>query len=87
MSEVIDLIMNGILNFTGSAELLGIIILFSLVITFSILRMPLLVTIALIIPMGYILMANAWLSMWMWAILLIIGGAVLYWIIKELVGR
>jgi hypothetical protein len=86
MSATINLIMDGLKSLTGSTELFGFIIVIMIVIGFLILRMPILASVAMILPLGYVMAQTANLPIWTLAVLLIIAGGVLYWIIKNLIS-
>ena len=87
MAVTIDLILDGLRNLTGSAELFGFVVLFIIAIGFLLLRMPILATIAILLPMGYVLAFSANTPLWAFAVLLLLAGGILYWILRTLIER
>ena len=85
MSQTMDLIIDSLLELTGSVELFGFVIMFFLFISFLILRLPIMASTVLIIPLGYIFATSGWIPLWGLAIMLLMGGYVLHYIISRLI--
>ena len=85
MSETMNLIIDGLLNLTGSFELFGFVIMFFMFVSFLILRLPIMASTVLILPLGYIFATSGWIPLWSLAIMLLMGGYVLHYIISRLI--
>lgn len=87
MVVIINLIIDTLLEMFGTIELVGMVLVFITFITLLLIKLPLPAAIVMLLPMFYTLSRLAWISNWMFAIVLMIIGLILSWLIKQLYGR
>jgi len=87
MVVTINLIIDTLLEMFGTIEIVGMIIIFISFITLLLMKLPFPAAVVMLLPMFYTLSRLAWIPNWVFAILLIIIGLILSWMIKQLYGR
>lgn len=87
MAATVELIIGGLQLLFGSPQMLGYIIAFAFMVGFLMFRMPLMAAFAMIVPLVFGLVTAGMLPLWFKAVVLIITGIILAFIIGELIKR
>jgi len=87
MSATLDLIINGLLGAFGTVEIVGIVLFLVVAIAFLLMNFPIPAVLIIIMPLAKGMANMGWISNWVFAVILMLDGLILFFLIKNIVER